>query len=165
MDRRTFNNAIELCHRLWLAENLDLASGVEKRGIDLIGDKVAVELKCRYEGSPATTWTIDAKQIERYVTENPDKELFWAFLEYDLSQTPKQVRSARNLGSKVIHREVKLVHWSFVDGLRVHTPRTGPYVYVSIGSLPKKETFKEVRVEGGVLYLPKGSILEDRIVA
>jgi len=82
MKPRSFVTRGEIIHKIWLSGVLGIPYFMNG-GIDLADDYIGVELKCRYK-KYHPTFTVHSYQISEFEKENPGKELFWAFLLYDL---------------------------------------------------------------------------------
>ena len=138
MNPRAFTTRIEMYHRLWLSRLLDLTPHFNG-GIDLYDDKVGIELKCRYQ-----KWNhgfaVDARQISKFEEENNEKELFWAFLFYDLKNPPRRIKN-KDIGSHISDREVWFLPWDWIKPFPVSEPKTGPYVYIHRTDFPNSGYF------------------------
>ena len=160
MESRSFTTKGELSHRLWLSDVLGIPYSTNG-GIDLVDDQVGVELKARYR-IYTHKFTVHAYQVEQFKKENPGKELYWAFLLYDLDRDVRKV--GKNIERTVTRRDVVFLPWDFVKQFPIATPKTGPYIYVPERDFPSKKEFKRLRRSGGILFLPNGSLLEARLV-
>ena len=176
MNSRAFTTKVEMYHRLWLGNLLTLNLHFSG-GIDLYDDAIGVELKCRYQRWNHS-FAVGARQISRFQEDNQGKELFWAFLFYDLENPPRRIRR-RDIGKHIFEREVWLLPWDWIKQFPISTPKTGPYVYVHRKDFPGLDYFtpldSRLEVEGTVpsqkpkvidylIYVPKGySSLEERL--
>ena len=135
---------------MWLAGELRLWP--QQRGIDLAGDDCAVEMKtCWKKYNPK--FTIHNYQVNDFLRDNPGKELFWAFLYYD-------VRATRN-GWAPRDRETWIVPWEFAASLPVRITPHESYRYVRGLRFPY--AFTAFQRRGGVIHVPQSSLLEERL--
>ena len=94
MNPRAFTRLVGDTHEHWLGTILSLTNA--DRGIDLVGDKLCVELKSRYDKwNP--NWAVDNKEYVRFPKENPNKELYWAFILYGLRTSPIDIPRGDNI--------------------------------------------------------------------
>jgi len=76
---------------------------------------------------------------------------------------PKKIRN-HNIEKLVSSREVWFLEWDWVKQFPVSYPKTGPYVYVNKSLFPDEDSFDRFDKERGTLFLPKDSILEERLI-
>ena len=160
---RAFPAKIEFQHLWWLAEVLDL--GMSDGGIDLGDHKLGVEMKCRYQKYQNSNYAVHAYQVDEFKNQNPNKELFWGFVLYGLSEEPKKIPKDADLDKFITHRSAWFFPWDWVRQFPIANPRTGPYRYVSSKAIRASGPFTEHTKGGGKLYLPKGcEALEQRLL-
>ncbi len=162
MNPRIFTNRIEQCHKQYLADTLDLT--VSNFGIDLINDQIGIELKCRYVKYPIN-FAVHYYQIELFRNLSPSKELYWAFLVYDLKKDISKINEnilEYDLEKLVYDRRVWLLEWDWINQFSVSEAKTGPYVYVHNDDL-KKEKFVSYKSNNGMFNFCKGSGIEKMI--
>lgn len=162
MKARIFTNIVAEAHRVWLGNLFNMHLPAYNSGIDLSDEEVGIEIKSRLR-KYSTHIAVHHYQISEFREENRTKELYWAFLLYDLTMNPKAIRTSA-LERFIRNRECWFLRWDFVDRLPVYSPKTGPYVYVNSKDFLDKE-FKRVERKGAILYLPVGSDLEERLAS
>lgn len=160
MKSRVFKMKIERCHLLHLSNLLDIPY-LNHSGIDLADDYIGIELKSRYRVY-SNNFAVHHYQIRQFRNDNKSKELFWAFLLYDLMQKPSTIRR-ENIESLVLRREIWFFDWDFIRKFPVSRPKTGPYVYVNARHFDDKDHSLLTR-QGSTLYIPKDSALEKRLI-
>jgi hypothetical protein len=161
MNKRAFTTKIEQHHRRWLSETIHVPVP-ENTGIDLADEDVGIELKSKYK-LYTLNYAIHAYQIHRFQEENEGKQLFWGFLSYDLRKPVEKIYSKENLANVVFDVEILFMEWDFVKQFPVASPPTGPYVYVHSNRFPARENFKILFRNNAKLYVPRGTILEEKI--
>jgi len=164
MKPRAFTTVGERSHKLWL----ERVFGIEYTrgpGIDFFDDRIAVELKCR-DKTWAHNWAVHHYQIKDFEERYKGIELFWAFLLYQLNERPVSIRGNRkSVEPFVDHRELYLFNWDWIKQFPVSYPKTGPYVYVHKSDFPDESNFARVESEGSVIFLPKNTLLEERVLS
>lgn len=161
MDPQSFRTICAYHQATWLSDQLKLTPANGQGGIDAADDKIAIEMKNRLRDW-YHSWPIHAYQITKFPRENRGKEMFWAFLLYDLTKTVPSIRN-RDLPGAILNREVWMMPWKWVKKFPVHRPKTGPYVYVHHKDLPDRNYFSRFQRSHGALYVPKDSSLEERL--
>ncbi len=159
MKSRGFTTKSEMCHRIWLSDALNIPIS-SNGGIDLVGDNIGIELKCRYS-LYRNGFTIHQYQVDRFRDENPGKELFWAFMLYDLDKSPRKIKEM-DIEAAVTDRAVWFYDWNWVRQFPVHNPKTGPYIYIHSNYLDRGENIMLLK-NGGMFNVPIGSALEQRL--
>jgi hypothetical protein len=161
MDSDKFKTVSETHNKEWLANCLWFAVG-NHGGIDMFNDNIGIELKGRYQ-KWSHRWAVHAYQIAKFAEQNPKKELFWAFMLYDLAKPVAQLTEAE-LPSALCNRKVWFMPWSWIDNFpQTNGTKTGEYVYVPKSALPSYQNIIRYRKNGGTLYVPPGSVLEDHL--
>ena len=160
MDSNVFKSHIEKYARKWLSSTINIpeSSGM---GIDLCDSGVGIEIKCRLNRY-TINHAVHEYQVRDFKANNSGKELFWAFLSYGLTKPVKKIRIDENLAKLVIDIDVKLIDWEWIKQFPISYPKTGPYVYVHSKDYPE-EYFEKYEKNDGLIYFPKGSILEQKI--
>jgi hypothetical protein len=161
MDSRSFTTKMEQFHREWLSKATGIPYSTND-GIDLSNDKVSIEIKCRCD-IYHHHFVIHEYQFDAFKKENPDKELFWAFILYGLTKNVKEMTD-KNLENYVTFRQVWFLPWNWAKQFPVSNPKTGPYVYVPVYALPLDESYHKIRKEKGILRIPKNTVLEDILI-
>ena len=152
-----------MVHKKWLSSVLNMPYSSNGFGIDFLDDRLGIELKCRYDRY-TPNFAVHEYQVDHFLEKNPGRELFWAFLVYGLTKTPSDIRG-RDIGKFVSSRHVWFLEWDWVRQFPVSYPETGPYRYVHANKdFPPEEEFTRLEEQGGILYLPKGSTLEHKLV-
>lgn len=162
MKSRAFTTRVGISHMLWLSNILGLDYKTSP-GIDLADNEIGVEVKSRrriYNHS----YAVHHYQIDLYEQEHPNQELFWAFVLYEIEQQPGSIRR-NNIEGLIKDREAWFMEWGWVKQFPVSYPRTGPFLYPKIRALPDSSYFSTFERSGGALYVPKGSVLEDRLLS
>ncbi len=161
MDANLFRSYVEKYHRRWLSEtvNVSASKGI---GIDLVDDTIGIEMKCRLN-IYATNYPVHAYQVQQFEENHPEKELFWGFLSYGLTKPVSKIRRGENLIKLITDVEVRLIEWEWIKQFPISSPKTGPYIYVHSKDFPPENTFEKYSKNGGTIYLPKESILEEKI--
>lgn len=136
MNPRAFTTKVEYVHRNWLANVLGLSAS-SMGGIDLYDARICIELKSRYTRYNHS-FAVDARQRKRFAEENPSCDLFWAFLIYDLSHSPKSIGQRFIIERFITKRDVWILPWDWIDQFPIATPRTGPYYYVHRKDFPRE---------------------------
>ncbi|MGV8150221.1 MAG: hypothetical protein ACP5NV_00660 [Candidatus Woesearchaeota archaeon] len=157
MDSVKFTNVIAEYLRLKLSEVFHVGI-ISRTGIDLSDEDVGIEIKCRYSKYP-NSYAVHAYQITEFA--DPNIQLFWAFLLYDLKKPIKNISDDDNLREIVTDVSVKFAPWDFVKKFHVSNAKTGPYVYVNTKDIDTSELKKYVR-DKLTLYIPPG-ILEEKL--
>ena len=160
MNSRYFTNLIGMNHQYWLSFLFGF-NITSRQGIDLTDNNIGIEIKSRYK-KYACRWTVHDYQISQFRNENPEKELFWAFILYDLSKEPWKMR-IRELASCVSSRQAWFLNWDWILKFPVSNARTGPYRYVGKRDL-MAENLRAFNRKGGMLYVPANSVLEKRLL-
>ncbi|MDP2749405.1 MAG: hypothetical protein Q8O89_01070 [Nanoarchaeota archaeon] len=163
MDARTFMNYIERCNVNWLGKLLNMRH-TENGGIDLYDHDTGIELKCRYEKCHQT-FTVAADQPTKFKEENPGKNLYWAFMIYDISKSPSSVKTTETekIEKLIKQRDIWFFSWKHVNQFPVANPKTGPFIYIHKKDFPGNNEFDAIEVNKAKLYIPKGSGLEEKI--
>ncbi len=164
MNPRVFTNVVEWYHLEWLQNILKLNRPDQLSidcGIDLLDQGTAVELKSRLK-KYSHNFAVHAYQIDEYESQLPDHTLFWAFLFYDLTKPVKKIE-AEEVGSCIKGREAWFMDWKWIKQFPQSNVKTGPYVYVHKNNFPAENNFVKMKEKGGTLYVPKNSILEERL--
>lgn len=164
MNPRVFTNSVEWHHLAWLKELLQLEhphnADIES-GIDLVDGKIGVELKSRLQRY-SLNFAVHAYQIDEYPAQLPNHSLYWAFLYYDLRKSVKDIE-AEEISETIKFREVWFFDWDWIRKFSASPAKTGPYVYVHKRNFPPEDHFCKMKEKGGTLYVPKNSILEERV--
>ena len=163
MNYRAFTTLVEICHRGWVST----ATGIpvsSRNGVDLLDHEVGIELKGRLR-TYSEHIAVHNYQVNQFPREHPDRELYWGFLFYELSKPVERIwLYERDLNKFITDREVWFLPWNWIRQFRVHRPETGPYRYVSKKRFPPEKKFERVDCSGGRLYLPRDSLLEQKII-
>ncbi len=159
MGGRSVTTLIEACHLDWLSRALSLP--ICSGGIDLADDTLGVEMKGRYQ-KYSSVWAVHQYQVAQFREENPEKELYWAFLLYDLNPPLDKIKSS-SFDRFVSERHVWFFQWDWIRQFAVSYPKTGPYVQINKNNFPSNKTFTRATFKRGILYVPKHSSLEERI--
>ena len=146
MDHRIFINYIEICHKSWLGEFLNIPVQI-KTGIDLLDDKLGIELKNRYQ-KYSKSFAVHAYQVDLFKKDNPDIELSWGLLLYDLQKEPPMFEDNDDFEQEVTSRNIWFIEWDWIYQFPVQNPKTGPYRYASLSKSPSKSEFEEFQVNG-----------------
>jgi hypothetical protein len=146
-------------NEVWVGKQL----GLHKHGhhnIDLLDNAVGVEVKTKNR-SNSRNWACANEEIVRFPDRHAGKELFWAFLLYDLNWD--YVKPFNDINTLIRNREVWIMPMNWLDNFPVtqHTKR--PYRYVHHYDFPESHYFNAFEKRGGVLYLPKDCALEERL--
>jgi hypothetical protein len=161
MNRKAFASKIEVVNRRWTGETFHIPIP-ERTGIDLADDEIGIEIKSRMS-IYANSYAIHAYQIKKFERENRGKKLFWGFFNYTLSKPVKKVKETESLTDLIIAREVIFLPWNWIKTFPISHPKTGPYVYAHAKDFPSKEDMIRYEFERAVTYLPKGSLLEEKL--
>ena len=149
---RAYNNAIEIVHNEFLSDLFGVSvmryRGFANEGIDLIGEDVAIEVKNRWSRWTTKNFAIHNYQVSQYKRENPDKELFYVLLNYDLPERITRVSDIKvkeDLEALVCHREAWVIPWARIQRLKVHRTAKSSYRYVR---QPQLNNFRGPTLEG-----------------
>jgi hypothetical protein len=125
MDPETFKGFSERVNRKWLARKLRMHTD-NRGGIDIVNDQFGIELKtCRNNEK----WSVHSDKYDLYKEQNPNRELYWAFMRYDMS-LPVAKFNGKRLSQYIRCREIWFMPWDWILCRPKHTPITGPYRYV-----------------------------------
>ncbi len=162
MNPRAFTNVISNYHARRLGRIFGLTPSLMD-GIDLVGDSLGIELKCRSDRWHPT-WAIHSYQIDGFPSKHSGKELYWGFLLYHLTCPVDRIPNGaeRFLGLYVRQTQAWFLPWDCVRSFPVSNARTGPYVYVHHDDLPVKGFTQEEKLNY-TLCVPQGSSLEERL--
>jgi hypothetical protein len=160
MKSRSFTTLSEKTHRIWLSNALNIPT-TDGSGVDLLSDNFGVELKSRYSVH-RNTFVVHHYQIDEFRTDNPDVNLYWAFLLYDMSTPPSAIRG-KNVDPYITHRTTWLFEWDWVKQYPVSRPKTGPYIYIHSRYFDDNTTFSPMNAENGKIYVPKGTSIEEKL--
>lgn len=160
---RSFTNSIAYYHSHRLARVFGLVPSLNG-GIDLVGDSLGIELKCRSDRFHPT-WAIHSYQINDFPAKHADQELYWGFVLYHLTCPVERIPegSERFLGLFVREPRVWFLPWDWVRTFKIWEPKTGPYVYVHEADLPSSG-FRSEQRSNYILHVPKESGLERRLI-
>jgi len=156
MDPQLFKNEIEAVHKAWAEAHLGFSSF--KYGIDFLAMDYGFELKSRLVPGSTTAFTIHHEKIEKYVWDNPGRELYWMFMHYEMRKTVAEV-TGEDIKSPglVTRREINFVPWDEVSHLPVSRCKTADYVYVHEDEIP--EPHKTFEMGETTIHVPES--LED----
>ena len=159
MDSASFTSLIAEYHRKLLSSIIHVPIETHK-SIDLVDEDVGIEIKCRLR-KYHKNFTIHAYQVEHFRESLNGQQLFWAFLRYGLRKPIEGITEEINLKRIVKDVEVTFMEWDFLKEFPVSNAYTGPYVYVKAKDLVGN--FNLYERGKAKLYIPKGSILEDKL--
>jgi hypothetical protein len=157
---RLFRNQIEEVNRYWLSREMSIPVSL-KRGIDLLDGSVGIELKSRYN-KWYHAFSVHEYQIDGFSRDNPGRELFWAFMFYDLKKEPKDIKESE-LPDSVTRRDMWFFEWDWIRRFLVSDSGREKYVYVNSNSFPPAEEFSRHDVEGASFFVPKSCIIDERL--
>lgn len=164
MNPRVFTNVVEWHHLEWLQRLLKLKHpheiGIES-GIDLVDEHTGIELKSRLQAY-SKNFAVHAYQVDEYQAQLPNRNLYWAFLFYNLRKPVQEIEAA-DVGKNVATREVWFIDWDWIRQFPISSAKTGPYIYVHKRNFPSSDNFYKIKEKGGTLYVPKNSFLEERL--
>lgn len=162
MKSRAFACKVEEPNLVWLSERVGISIST-KGGIDLVDGEIGIELKSRlsdyYVG-----FAVHHYQYVKFPRANPGKELYWAFMVYNLKLPISSIKSVKHIAKSIQHRKVWIFPWEWVGQFPVYRPKTGPYIYVHAKDFPL-DGFKTCKSEGGIFYVNGSPRLEERLIA
>ena len=159
MNPRRFTSLIGQVHVDWLGQAFHL-SIPRHSGIDLTDEQVGLEVKSRY-GKYSKRWAVHHYQYKLFQDENPDKELFWAFVLYNLSREPSEIQHNR-VKMYIQNLQAWVIPWKSITEFPVSKVKTGPYYYPS-SNIFKQMNLQPFQTPKGIIYFPRGSVLERRL--
>ena len=114
MKSRVFVNKVEIEHLNWLS----VCTGVPisyKGGVDLANEAIGIELKSRLlkprSIEPYPNFAVHEYQFKLFPEEKPDRELFWAFMLYNLDIPISSIRGDSDLNKDIVDRRVWIFDW------------------------------------------------------
>ena len=165
MNSQELKDRTELANREFLRDILQIPfSGY--RGIDLVDNRVGIEMKSRWQ-KYSGTFTIHTYQIEGFRKANPNQELFWAFLEYQLINRAS-LKTGQKVGQSITSRETWFIPWDWADEntCDFSDTKTGEvgdeYCYARKDNFPNQNQFLTIALLPNIFHFPKESILEER---
>jgi len=163
MDSDSFKNLSERVHRHWLARLLRMHT-TEGIGIDIWNDEFGIELKTALD---RMKWSPAACQYPEYREMYPDKELYWAFMVYNMS-IPVQEFHGKSLSRRITYREVWFMPWEWIETRPLTEPKTGPYRYTYRSSFQGDGLIDATAIPlpswNSTFLLPTGSNLEKYVL-
>ncbi len=162
---RRFTTKIDQCHRGWLGQALGIPKAGHN-GIDLVNDFFAVELKAKLKAKDySINFAVNADQVNDFPQTYGERQYYWAFMKYTLSKPVCEVVERDDLEQLVTSREVWCLPWTWVQSFPISYPkRSGPFRYVPIKQLPKKETMTIFEQGKGKIYAPRDTDLEALLI-
>ncbi len=155
----SFKSRIADCHGRWLEKVIGIpyvGRAGNGGGIDLLSDKIGIELKCRLR-KYSCIWACDENDKISFEERHQDIALYWAFLLYEISRGVQDLRKIRNLDRFVVSRECWFLPWKWIEIFPVYSPeKSGPFRYANARYFPPAEEFEEKCISSGErIFVPK----------
>jgi len=159
-----FRSLMDIVHRTWLADVLDMDVNDEEGnwiGIDVVDEERGVELKARITGILSKNhhhFTVHDYQYSQFPKKYSDRTLFFALMKYELAKPVKELQRSEVTENIVTKREVVVVPWDALSYLPISRPRTGPYRYVNkpdYEALMQRKDLIEIKTKKGPIYIAK----------
>ncbi len=158
-----WGSKFEVIHRKWAGEIFHIPY-VKKTGIDLVDEEIGVEVKCRL-WKWDNSYTIHEYQVGGFEEDNPNKELYWMFIRYDMSKDFDKIKKKDKLEDLITKRTVVALEWDWIKQFPVSYPKTGPYRLGAKGKNFPIETLREYIIGTNSIYLPKNSLIEEKLTS
>ncbi|MEI7718870.1 MAG: hypothetical protein WCI72_03295 [archaeon] len=159
-----FKTRIENANGKWLETVINVPFvGRVGGGIDFTNEQFGIEMKNRMK-KYNHSWACNEDDRKRFEGLHHGKDMYWAFVLYELSRDVKDLRRIKNLEPFIDFREVWFLNWDFILQFPVSYPSSsGPFRYPKEINFPAESNFEVKRGERYRILTPIGSQLNQKI--
>jgi hypothetical protein len=137
----SFKGRIGDVHGDWMGSVTGIPHVGRSGGIDLLDSDVAIELKTKLN-IYSESWACNENDRIRFLGNNDDREVSWAFMLYGLSRPVKEIYRRRDLERYVTLRETWILSFDWILQYPVHCPeKSGPFRYPKRKDFPSHDCF------------------------